>query len=138
MFLYDCTIWGSEVDLFYIYKRGQFRFPILYTSLKSCNSTCKPGTETAWKCIFRLFRYFGQRNDSGYCKACLVQGTLYILFNVALECSVMYLINVEGRNNDNRKFRLELCKPAPRQGLRRDSQDCVIFNFQGYILWNTI
>ena len=24
------TVWGSEIDPFYIHKRDQFRFPILY------------------------------------------------------------------------------------------------------------
>ena len=24
------TVWGSEIDPFDVYKRGQFRFPILY------------------------------------------------------------------------------------------------------------
>ena len=34
------TVWGSEIDPFYIHKRGQFRFPILYTT-KTCNTAIK-------------------------------------------------------------------------------------------------
>ena len=33
-FSYICTVWGSEIDPFYVYERGQFRFPTLYVFLK--------------------------------------------------------------------------------------------------------